>query len=135
MGGNFLDSNVLFSAAREPTSRLRIIWNRKRLKLLTSAYCVEESRRNLAADRPERLADLAELLQAVTIVAEAAAGMALPAGMMLPEKDRPVFLAAMQAGASRFVTGDKRHFGPYRGKLLGGALVLTPADFLAELRV
>jgi hypothetical protein len=30
--------------------------------LLTSAYCVEEARRNLAADRPAALADLGTLV-------------------------------------------------------------------------
>lgn len=53
MDRDFLDANVLFSAARSATSRLRDLWRLPQTTLITSAYCVEEARRNLAIDRPE----------------------------------------------------------------------------------
>jgi hypothetical protein len=32
-----------------------------------------------------------------------------PLDIELPEKDRPIFLAAIQAGAAQLLTGDKQH--------------------------
>ena len=130
MGRDFLDANVLFSAAHGATSRLRDLWRLPNAVLLTSAYCVEEARRNLAIDRPEALPDLATLVAGLTLVPEPASELELPAGMKLPEKDRPVFLAAMQAEATHFLTGDHKHFGASRGKVFAGVRIVTPADYL-----
>jgi uncharacterized protein len=126
----FLDANVLFSASRSETTRLRELWRRPDAALLTSAYCVEEARRNLAADRPAALADLQVLVAGLTLVSEPAADAKLPKGIELPDKDRPVFLAAVQAKATHFLTGDHKHFGAYRGKTFGGVRIVTPADYL-----
>jgi hypothetical protein len=54
-----------------------------------------------------------------------------PSRHRTPDKDRPIFLAAMQAQATILVTGDQTHFGPYFGKIVAGILILPPADFLA----
>lgn len=130
MDRDFLDANVLFSAARSATSRLRDLWRLPNAVLLTSAYCVEEARRNLAIDRPESLIDLDMLVAGLTLVPESAPDLEMPEGMELPEKDRPVFLAAVQAKATHFLTGDRKHFGVYRGKTFGGVRIVTPADYL-----
>ncbi len=127
---DFLDANVLFSAARSAKSRLRDLWRLPRITLLTSAYCVEEARRNLAIDRPEALADLAMLVAKLVLVPEPAPELKLPEGLELPEKDRPVFLAAVQAKATHFLTGDHKHFGSYLGKTFGGVRIVAPADYL-----
>jgi predicted nucleic acid-binding protein len=126
----FLDANVLFSAARSASTRLRELWQRPETVLLTSAYCVEEARRNVAVDRPAALADLGALVARLTLVSEPAADAELLKGIELPDKDRPVFLAAVQAKATHFLTGDHKHFGPYRGKTFGGVRIATPADYL-----
>jgi hypothetical protein len=130
----FLDANVLFSAARSATSRLRDLWRLPASELIISAYCIEEARRNLAFDRPEALADLDMLIAALTVVPEPATGLELPEGIDLPEKDRPVFLAAIQAKATHFLTGDHKHFGVYRGKTFAGVMIVTPADYLGPPR-
>lgn len=124
----FLDANVLFSAAYSSPG-LATLWAlaaKKRIKLLTSAYAIEEARRNL--DREEHRKRLETLLAAVKIVPEPDPGLPCPAD--LPLKDRPLLLAAIQARATHFVTGDLKHFGAYRGHRFSGVLVCTPRDYL-----
>ena len=48
----------------------------------------------------------------------------------LPEDDRPVLRAAMAAGATHLLSGDRRAFGAWYAKRLAGVLVLRPADYL-----
>ena len=64
------------------------------------------------------------------IVSEADRTISLPDEMNLPEKDVPVFLAALASQATHFITGDFRHFGLYRGQTLGGVTIMAPADYL-----
>ncbi|MDI6632281.1 MAG: PIN domain-containing protein [Bacillota bacterium] len=124
----FLEANVLFSAAYGSPGLLRL-WELARAKkavLLASSYAVEEARRNLK--QPGHQRRLEELLRKVTLVPEAAPDIPCPAA--LPEKDRPVLLAAIQAQATHFLTGDLRHFGPYRGQTIRGVLVCMPREYL-----
>ncbi len=123
----FLDANVLFSAAYRPGSGLRQLWRLKGVELLTSAYAIEEARRNL--DEESQRARLEALLGEVRVVGAAAVG--LPGHIDLPAKDRPILLSAIQAGASHLLTGDREHFGRYFGRRLGSVLVLPPSDYLA----
>jgi uncharacterized protein len=98
----FLDSNVLFSAAYRRDAGLKRLWQLADVELLTSAYALEEARRNLP-ERGQRVR-LARLKRAVTLVREPAE-RALPRGIVLPDKDRPVLLAALDGRATHFVTG------------------------------
>jgi hypothetical protein len=59
-----------------------------------------------------------------------AVALALPKNLSLPEKDAPIFLAAVAARATHLLTGDLRHFGPYFGRTIGGILILPPATYL-----
>ncbi|MDI6711392.1 MAG: PIN domain-containing protein [Bacillota bacterium] len=124
----FLDANVLFSAAYGSRGLLRL-WESARsgeVTLLTSGYAVEEARRNLR--HPDQWRRLAELLSDVSVVGEAPPDASCPA--MLPEKDRPLLLAAIAAGATHFLTGDLRHFGRYRNQAVAGVRICTPRDCL-----
>lgn len=125
----FLDANVLFSAAWREEAGLARLWHLPDCRLLTSPYAAEEARRNLLdAGRQRRLE---ELLAGVTVVPDVVGGD-LPNGVALPEKDRPILLAAMRAGATHLLTGDRQHFGPLYGRTVGGVTVLRPAEFLAQ---
>jgi len=53
----------------------------------------------------------------------------LPLDVVLPEKDRPILLAAIRAHATHLLTGDKQHFGPLYGQSISGVLILRPADY------
>jgi hypothetical protein len=129
----FLDANVLFSAAYRPAAflngtGLNRLWRLEHVRFVSSGYAIEEARRNL--DDDDQLMCLkvlrAEHLNEVEDVTEGP----LPEGIALPEKDRPIFLSAIRAGATHLLTGDRAHFGPYFGQTIQGVLILPPADYL-----
>lgn len=126
----FLDANVLFSAAYAPGSGLGALWRRPGARLLASGYVIEEARRNLndaaARDRLE------VLLEKVEQVGDPSAALDLEMEKELPENDRPVLRAAMAAGATHLLSGDRRAFGAWYGKRLAGVLVLRPAEYLKQ---
>lgn len=127
----FLDANVLLSAAYHPEAGVRRLWKVEDAELISSVYAVEEARRNLPT--PTQRERLERLLGAVRTVPEAG-DRPLPEGLRLPDKDRPIYLAARSAGATHLVTGDVTHFGPYFGRRIEGVLILTPGDYLAQRR-
>jgi uncharacterized protein len=126
----FLDANVLFSAAYKDDSALQALWKFSDIVLLTSALAVAEAVHNLTAKRPQQLSLLQQLLEAVTLVDPVAETASLPEEVTLPEKDRPILLAAIAAGATHLLTGDQTHFGPYYGRSIGGVLIVRPRDYL-----
>ena len=122
----FLDANILFSAAYGSPA-LERLWDKAAqgfYHLLASRYVVEEARRNLATT--EQLLDLERCLQHVKIVPEADPGIACP--ISLPDNDRPVFMAAVMAGADFLATGDLLHFGPFFGKRIQGVMIARLRD-------
>ena len=126
----FLDANVLFSAAYLPSSKFRTLWNLTNVDLITSDFAKQEAEFNLTKKRPRQMPDLVALLLSVAIVSPASAAMSIPPGLLLPLKDEVLFLAAQQASATHFLTGDLRHFGPYFGQKFGGILIQRPAEYL-----
>ncbi len=125
----FLDANVLFSAAYRSAAGLRRLWSLPNVRLVTSAYALEEARRNLPD--PQRQADLKELVRQVEITDKTTS--LRPADLPspgLPGKDVPILGAAIAAGASHLLTGDFRHFGPIYGQTIHGVRILPPAEYL-----
>ena len=125
----FLDACVLFSAAYNPSSPLRKLWELGATALLASDLVIEEARRNLAALHPDRLDDLERLsgkLERVTVTVTKAP----PEATRLPDTDLPVLLAALAGRATHFLTVDKKHFGSLFGKTVGQVLILTPGEYL-----
>jgi uncharacterized protein len=126
----FLDANVLFSAAYRPDAGLRKLWKLPEARLITSVYAAEEARRNLS--HPKQRRELEELLDPVEIVPTATSTEhPLFSTIELPDKDRPVLLAAIGVGATHLLTGDFRHSGPYYGKRVEGVLILSPGAYLS----
>jgi len=123
----FLDANVLFSAAWRGNSGLLRLWKLPGAELVSSAYAIDEARRNIT-DTGAR-ARLEALLAETTIVAEGSLA-ALPPHPTLASKDRPILAAAIRAGATHLITGDRKDFGRLCGRRPGGVLVLRPADYL-----
>jgi uncharacterized protein len=123
----FLDANILFSAAYRSDAGLKRLWKLPGARLITSAYAAEEARRNLGY--PERREDLAGLLDSLEVVTTALpAEHLLYSTVKLPEKDQPILLAAIGAGATHLLTGDFRHFGSHYGERIVGVLILPPGD-------
>jgi uncharacterized protein len=128
----FLDANILFSAAYRPHAGLRQLWEVLNVELVTSAYAVEEARRNL--DRPEQRAALQVLLQSVEVLAAIPGDHPSAVPIELAEKDRPILAMAVAARATHLLTGDVRHFGRYYGQTVAGVHILPPAAYLRARR-
>ncbi|MGH9744404.1 MAG: PIN domain-containing protein [Candidatus Acidiferrum sp.] len=126
----FLDANVLFSAAYRPDAGLFRLWKLPNVVLCSSRYALEEARVNLSTDsQRHRLVGLTAALRFFDSQAtHLPAG--LPEDFSLPEKDIPIFLAAIAASATHLITGDLRHFGPFLGKKIVGIHFIAPADYL-----
>ena len=126
----FLDANVLFSAAWLEDSGLARLWRVPDATLITSRYALAEAERNLETDEQRsRLTALAKSVQFV----DAVAGGQLPDGVKLVEKDAPILLAAIEAGATHLLTGDRRHFADLYGKSIKGVRILSPAEYLKSI--
>ena len=123
----FLDANVLFSAAYREGAGLARLWELDGVRLITSGYAAEEARRNL--ETGEQKHRLEGLLRTIELVAEADP-LRCAEEDRLPEKDRPILQAAVQAGATHLLTGAATHFGRFFGERLDGVLVLPPGAFL-----
>lgn len=129
----FLDANVLFSAAYRTHSGLRRLWALERVELITSAYAMEEARRNLVEDaQHERLSDLLLGLRVVPELAESEYDLSGLRQSGLPAKDLPILGSAIVARATHLLTGDVTHFGHLIGKTIGGVTVLTPGQYHRE---
>jgi predicted nucleic acid-binding protein len=129
----FLDANILFSLAYGSPGLARLSeWAQKQKCLLfASQYAIEEARRNLSD--PEQVKKLDAFCSRVHIVPEV--DPHLPCPIDLPEKDRPVLLAAISARADYFLTGDVAHFGKYYGKTIGGVKIGRPRDYFGSRQV
>jgi len=128
----FLDANVLFSAAYMDAGTPRALFllaEAGACDLVTSAYAIEEARRNLLAKRGERAGDPALLIKHLAVQPEPSpATIAWAASIGLPAKDAPILAAALESRANLLVTGDVAHFGGLFGKRHRGVVVLRPAE-------
>ncbi|WP_421996918.1 PIN domain-containing protein [Reyranella sp.] len=129
----FLDANILFSAARSDGAVRRFLHDLAARGHVPCAdgYVAEEARRNLAAKAPQALASLALLLDRVEVASLQAPTTTLPSLAALPEKDRPVMVAAVRMRCDVLVTGDRTHFGAFYGRRLAGISIHSPRS-LAE---
>lgn len=130
----FLDANVLFSAAHRETNSVRIFFvlaGAGVCDLVSSAYAVEEARRNILRKYPERASDLLALTATLSLCGEAnRPTLAWAAQHGLPAKDVPILAAAVQAQADILVTGDRTDFGHLYRKTLRGVRILPPVAAL-----
>ena len=133
----FLDANILFSAALNTGSRLRVFFRLAEAgvcELLASPFVLDEARRNIARKHPTKIADLEQLIARIAICREATSDevrWARSAG--LPDKDAPILAAAVQAKAEMLVTGDRADFGSLYERKLRGVEILTPRTALERI--
>ena len=130
----FLDANVLFSAAKSDGAvrRLLGLLIAEGHVLCADGYVAEEARRNLVAKGPAGLAELAALLDRLE-VASVQTDLNIAAALALPEKDRPVLVAAVRMQCAALVTGDRAHFGPFYGSALAGVAIHSPRSLAEQL--
>jgi predicted nucleic acid-binding protein len=133
----FLDANVLFSAAYREAGSMRAFFalaDAGACALLSSAYAVDEARRNIAAKHPARTADLESLVTEIELVRDpAAATIAWAVAQRLPMKDAPILAAAVDGRCNILVTGDRTHFGELFGRRFRGTVVMLPVDAIGLL--
>ncbi len=121
----FLDANILFSAAYRVDARFRELWS-SGIELVSSAYAVEEARRNL---EPTQREDSERLLESVQII-QTTRPLARELTVDLPKKDHPILAAAIDAKVTHLLTGDVKHFDAFYGQRVEGVLILRPAVYL-----
>ncbi len=129
----FLDANVIFTAAHNPDGKAAFLFEAldlKRWELLSSTFAIIEARRNIVFKYPPCADRLESLFARLTMAAQPAP---VAIGITLPEKDRPIYLAALASGATHLLTGDRRHFGRHmnRPQATGGIIIQTVAEYLA----
>src|SRR4030042_7196289 len=124
----FLDANILFSVAygSPGLNRLWELARQKRCLLFSSAYVVEEAKRNLF--HPDQIKKLEDYLSKIKIVPDV--DPTIPCPIELPEKDRPVLLTAISIKADYLLTGDRVHFGRHFGKIVSGGGKCSPRDYV-----
>jgi len=124
----FLDANILFLIAygSPGLTRLWELAQKKHCELFATNYVVEEAKRNLLS--PEQLRKLEAFLSMVQLVPDV--DPSIPCPLELPEKDRPVLLAAISIKANYLLTGDRIHFGKYFGQTVRGIKICLPRDYL-----
>ena len=103
---------------------------------MADSYVQAEAQRNIAAKADaQAMRDLDALLSKVDISAVQfthSSPALQAAALWLPEKDRPMLLAAMVLACDELVTGDSTHFGPGYGERFEGVTVCLPRQ-LAEI--
>lgn len=133
----FLDANILFSAAyadNSSTSRLFGLQAVGLCQILTSAYSLDEARRNIAAKRPKQSAALEAFVGHLTLTPEPSPDLTAEAVRLgLPAKDAPVLAAAIAGKVDVLVTGDRAHFGHLYDQTVQGIRVMRLADVFALL--
>lgn len=123
----FLDANVIFSAAITPDGVSRSLFDLASIgdcDLITSAFALDEARRNVGVKYPEASLQVESLLENVRLVPEAPASHVRLAERHVAVKDAPILAAAIDCGAEVLATGDGRHFGHLYGKIVDGVVVL-----------
>lgn len=131
----FLDANVLFTAAHNPSGKAAFIMGLAKegfWEVVTSVLAIEEARRNLERKYPRCLPDFGALLEGVEQVPS---GDGTHCPVPLPPKDRPILEAAIRYGATHLLTGDIKDFGPYmhHPAASAGVMIETVAQFLDHL--
>lgn len=142
----FLDANILFSAAYSAGAVRRLLDMLLAMghALIVDSYVCEEAQRNVSAKTPatrraQAQSDLHDILQRiqllpfVSVLQMANAAEAQKLAHWLPEKDRPVLLAAIANHCTALVTGDMKHFAAGLGQSYGGVRIYNPALIATEV--
>lgn len=126
----FLDACILFSAAKSGSLIPSFLTRLKEVSsLVSNQYAIQEARRNIEIDFPEHLATWNALVDDLEVTQTSTY---LPS-ICIREKDRPILEGAVSAQCSHLLTSDKRDFGPFFGKRIGGVKIVSPEQLAKEL--
>ncbi len=127
----FLDANVLFSASKSAGAIRQLVHALQAGGhiLVANEYVASEARRNIAGKaQADSQAHLHTLLSQIEVSATHYPANDNAAVIWLPEKDRPVLMAAIALNCEALLTGDKTHFGPGYGQTFAGVTIYAPAQ-------
>jgi predicted nucleic acid-binding protein len=125
----FLDANILFSASlRRGMIATLVDALRLRHELVSSELAAVEGRRNLLHKQPRALPALDRLLAGLRLLPESDHAPDLG----LPSPDAQVLSSAIAAACTHFLTGDKKHFGPFFSQKIHGVLIFQPSALVLE---
>lgn len=126
----FLDVGILFSGSRDGSLMSRFL---QRLgdvsELCSNGYAIEEARRNLELKFPAHV----EAFERLIIRIRCIEGRVSLTGIEIRDKDRPIIEGAAAARCSHLLTSDRRDFGAFFGKVIGGVKVVSPEQLATEL--
>lgn len=136
----FLDANIYFAGADSPgggSGLLLSLAKSKQLKVVTILQVLLEAERNINK-KCETIAlrrhyqNILEIKPDIEIMQEITEGESKLLKLMLPQKDIPVLLGAIQSGAPYFITLDKKHFlqNERLQKLDLPFKIVTPGEFI-----
>lgn len=131
----FLDANILFSAGKSAGAIRQLLSDLTEAghRLVVDEYVVIESRRNLSAKSAGDSVDDLEALVLRLEVNQVQQATSLASAAWLPEKDRPVLVAAIALKCDALVTGDRTHFGAGYEKTFEGVTIYSPAQLAAAI--
>ncbi len=127
----FLDANVLFSASKSASAVRQLVraLQADSHALVADEYVATEARRNIAGKaNADSQAYLQTLLSQIEISAAHFPANAHAVVQWLPDKDRPVLMAAIALRCDALLTGDRTHFGAGYGQTFDGVTIYAPAQ-------
>jgi predicted nucleic acid-binding protein len=132
----FLDANVLFSTVYKPQSAPGLLIDFAAAGLaraVTSAYALEEARRNLALKAPDAIPAWERVRSSCALCPSPSNETLEWSAAQIVAKDAPILAASIDAGCDWLVTGDRRDFGHLFGSNQRGVLVISPSEALRRL--
>jgi len=132
----FLDSSVMLAASGSPTGASRLVLEEaddNEWRLMTSLYCIEETRRNLAKFSSEAEQTFhAEVVPSLEVETTA---YVIDRPLVFPvTKDRPVVASALALKCYALLTLDRADFQSLLGEKIYGMWILTPGDWIRRWR-
>ena len=133
----FIDSSVLYAAAYSENSTARQLLlgiYSFPYRICVNEFVLEETRRNLSQDAPDKLSALNILLNYLGAPEEdASKELVLKAAEIVHLKDAPILAGAVHAKATHLASYDKHHLLKHAQKIKErfGIIVCDPARILA----
>lgn len=132
----FLDTSVLLCACGSGTGASRYLIEEATThgwRLITSAYCIEETQRNLGKLPPPATAAWKTNISPLLGVVDDRVSLDKPL-IFAKSKDRPVVITALAAECAWLLTLDEGDFHRRLGRQVYALGIATPGEFLARQR-
>ncbi len=135
----FLDSSALIAGVASSKGAAREVLRLAEIRLIeaiVSRQVVVEADRNITAKLPEWLDDFRAYVEtlAPVLIEDPSARDVKRYSLLIDPGDAPILAAASAAEADYLITWDRKHFMTKGPQALSRPKVMTPGEFLQELR-